>query len=154
MRVGFIGCSKEKLKTDVAVTAASLYTGPLFKAAKRWIEKRTELDEWAILSAKHGVLLPGDFVAPYDLCLDDMTADERARWAMVTRAQIVDRWSVDTVFMVVAGAHYRTALDGLPYVEDVIHAWGQWRREKGLRPAHCSIGVLLKYLREGKPYGS
>jgi hypothetical protein len=144
-RIGLIACSKRKL--DHAAPARELYTGPVFGLSRKWMESRAAgLAGWAILSAKHGLLMPDDVVEPYDLSLDSLTAEERRAWADRTRAQIVARWGTDRPFMVLAGDHYREALYGLSYVEDVIGSWGRWRRDEGLRPAHCSIGLIRKYL--------
>lgn len=152
MRVGLISCSAGKLAK--AAPAAQLYTGPLFALSRAWIEERKELGAWAILSAKHGVVMPDQVIEPYDLSLDAMNVADRKAWAERTRDQIVSLWGRDTIYMVVAGDHYRRALDDLPYVEDVIGAWARWRRDRGLRPAHVGIGVLKKYLKERKGFGA
>ena len=152
MRVGLISCSAGKLAHRAP--AAQLYTGPLFKLSRAWIEGRSELDAWAVLSAKHGVVLPDEEVDPYDVSLDAMTAAERRAWAERTRGQLALRWGRETIFMVLAGEHYRAAVDGFPFVEDVISSWARWRCDNGLRPAHVSIGVFKKYLRERKGFGA
>ena len=151
-RVGLIACSAGKLNRPAP--AALLYTGPLFQLSRAWITERTELGAWAILSAKHGVVLPGEEIDPYDVSLEGMTAPERRAWAERTREQLVGRWGRDTIYMVLAGEHYRAAVDGLPFVEDVIAAWARRRRDAGLRPAHVSIGVLKKYLRQKRGFGA
>jgi hypothetical protein len=150
-RVGLIGCSAGKL--DRRAPAAQLYTGPIFQLSCAWITGRTELGAWAILSAKHGVVLPGQEIDPYDVSLEAMSAAERRTWAGRTREQLIERWGRDVIYMVLAGAHYRAALEGLRFVEDVIESWARKRRDARLRPAHVSIGVLKKYLREQRGFG-
>lgn len=151
MRVGLIGCSATKL--DRAAPAADLYTGPVFSLERAWITARTDVDVWAILSAKHGLVMPDQVVEPYDLALGDLSAAERRAWAERTREQLVARWGRDAVYMIVAGADYRAALEGL-LVEDVIGSWAAWRRDRGMRPAHVGVGILKKYLAERKGFGS
>lgn len=148
MRVGLIACSAGKL--DRPAPAAELYTGPVFTLAREWITARTELGAWAILSAKHGLVMPDQVVEPYDVALASLSADEKRAWAARTREQLVERFP-GAVFMVLAGADYRAATEGL-LVEDVIGNWTAWRRERGLRPAHIGIGLLKKYMRERKGY--
>lgn len=58
----FVGCGSEKVESRVA--AKDLYTGTLFKKCRAYAEKVG--DEWAILSAKHFLLLPDLPVDPYE----------------------------------------------------------------------------------------
>jgi len=72
------------------------------------------------------------------------------------RSQLfIARWGRDAIYMCVLGEHYLAATDGLPYVENVIRCWTQRRRDRGMssREAAMSIGVLTKYLREGRRFG-
>lgn len=148
MRVGLIGCSAGKL--PVRAPAKLLYTGPLFELSRAWIAARTELDSWAILSARHGLVLPDQEIEPYDLSLSSMSADERARWAANTRAQIVDRWGAGTIFMIVAGEYYALSC---PEPDDVFDQ-RQSMDGGSVAPAHIGIGVLKKYLNEMKSYAT
>lgn len=151
MRVGLIGCSATKL--DRSAPAAELYTGPIFTLARAWISERSELDAWGILSAQHGLVLPDQTLEPYDLDLAALPTIDRKAWAQRTREQVVARWGTGTIYMVLAGADYRAALDGL-LVEDIIASWSRWRGDRGLRPRHVGIGVLKKYLCERKGFGA
>lgn len=153
MRVGLIACCKEKL--DHASPARELYCSPLFTLARGWMEHPGRCDEWAILSAKHGLVLPGDALEPYDLSLEALTEDERRAWAQRTRRQILERWGTGAIYLVVLGHLYHSAVWGLPLVEDVIAHWTQMRRDRGMsgREASVGIGVLMKYLRQGRGFG-
>lgn len=146
MRVGLISCSAGKL--DHRAPAAELYTGPIFRAARAWITNRGELGAWAILSAKHGLVLPDQELDPYDVSLSSLSFPELKAWGERTQAQLVARWGRDAIYTVLAGSDYRQATRGLPYVEDVIGCWTRRRREDGIRPAAVGIGVLKKYLKE------
>lgn len=154
MRVGLIGCGKEKL--DHAAPAKDLYVGSFFKLCKQWISKPGRVDEWAILSAKYGLVLPEQAIEPYDCTLNGgMYADYKARqsWAIRTSGEIVKRWCAqNTVFMILAGANYRMAVEWVPMVEDVIRCWTDWRRESGMRRPQMSIGVIKKYLKNDEGY--
>ena len=71
--IGLIGCGARKLST--AAPARDLYTGPLFLAARAYVEVRCE--RWGILSAKHGFLDPDEVVEPYDQAFLRMSARDR-----------------------------------------------------------------------------
>ena len=65
MTLIIIACGARKAPTTTA--AADLYTGPLFRAARRAAEARTqESGTWLILSARHGLIRPEDRIAPYE----------------------------------------------------------------------------------------
>ncbi|WP_390174058.1 DUF6884 domain-containing protein [Rhodopirellula sallentina] len=70
-----MGCGKEK--ANRAAPACELYTGPLFRASRRWAEQNT--DAYFIASAKHLVIEPNTVIEPYDLAMSDLPADEQ-RW--------------------------------------------------------------------------
>lgn len=64
-----VGCTARKTKT--AQTAKVLYSeSPWFRA----LSNRLDLvgAEWAVASAKHGLLFPRDVVAPYDYSIKDV----------------------------------------------------------------------------------
>jgi len=152
MRVGLISCSKKKL--DYAAPAQDLYLGNLFKLSKQWII--TRVDEWGILSAQHGLVMPDQVLEPYDLALSDLAKVHRERWAEMTKKQIARKWDPNsTIFMKLLGANYSWALYGMPMVEDPVSYWTEQRRQRGMsgRKAIMGIGVIMKYLKEDTPYG-
>lgn len=128
-QVGLVACCAEK--RSGACEAQHLYTSPLFVMSAR---AAASLGEWAILSAKHGLLLPRQVILPYDLALDDMPRRLRELWGAATKKQIRDRWPEDTQFVVFAGALYQEAVRGLPWLDAL----------QGL-----PIGKRLKALKEG-----
>lgn len=82
--IALVGCGKMKL--DVAAPARDLYTSPLFKAARAYVEGTGFYDEWYILSAQHGLVHPDTVLEPYDRKMPTLRA-ERERWtANVDRA--------------------------------------------------------------------
>ena len=150
MRVGLIGCSASKL--DRSAPARELYTGELFKVSVAWLE-HFHVPEWGILSAKHGLVMPEQVIEPYDVCLARLPAEERKAWAKRTGEQIGKRWGkYSTIFIVIAGAEYREALDRFPYAEDVIGHWGRMRRLRGKRQA-MGIGILKQCLKQFRAFG-
>ena len=72
-----IGCGAAKRETPCP--AADLYTGSLFKMAKR-LALNIGCD-WYILSAKYGLLAPRKIIAPYESTLSKMPIEYRRRWA-------------------------------------------------------------------------
>jgi hypothetical protein len=124
MRVALVGCSKSKLLR--AAPAADLYTGPLFKAAKRYAE--ATCDHWRILSAKHGALNPFAMTEPYNLTLGKLSRAERAAWAERVRLGLA-AFDSDTIFVVLAGSQYlRPLLDSGLKLEDPLARMGIGRR--------------------------
>ena len=92
----------------------ALYTSSLFTKSRAWVERTC--DDWAILSALHGLTPVDRIIEPYDKTLNTMRAAERRQWASRVNKQIRETWSVDTVsFVVLAGLRYRTALDGIEH---------------------------------------
>ncbi len=75
--VALVGCGKTKL--DHPAPAKDLYVSPLFRAARRFAERCC--DEWVILSAGFGVLLPEQVIAPYEKSLLKMRLRDREHWA-------------------------------------------------------------------------
>ena len=157
MRVGLISCGKEKL--DHAAPAHDLYTGSYFKLCKKWITKRTgehsRCSEWAILSAKYGLVMPDQVIEPYDLCLSDLPRLKRERWEDWVLEQLMDKWGEQVIYMVLMGQDYRWVVKkNMPMVEDVIECWTQWRRDKGMtnRRASMSIGLIKQALKEDRGY--
>jgi hypothetical protein len=153
VRVGLIGCSAEKLSDPAP--ARLLYCGPFFKLTMQWISKPGRVDEWGILSAKHGLVLPDQVIEPYDLHLDRLDYKERVVWGNKVRHQLELQWGVNnTIYMILAGAHYRVALDKMPMVEDVIRHWTEMRRLRGMKRPQMGIGVIKKYVKEDRGFGA
>ena len=150
MKVGLIGCGKEKLKH--AAPAQDLYTGQFFRLCKQWISKSGRVDEWAILSAKHGLVLPEQVIKPYDLHLDSLPYQKRVAWGQKVHQQLMERWGEKVIYMILAGATYRHVVSSMPMVEDVIACWTNWRRLNGMKKYHMSIGVIKQYLKKDTGY--
>lgn len=75
--VGLVGCVKSKLA--IPAPAYQLYSSPLFRGSRRWVEQTC--DRWFILSALHGLVRPDDVLAPYDEELASASARTRREWS-------------------------------------------------------------------------
>lgn len=108
--IGLVACSSTK--QPGLHRAANLYTSPLFRLSRTWVERNCP-DGWYILSAKHHLLDPSDRISSYDKALRDLSPEERSLWAS-TVAQELDAL-MPCRFIVFAGELYRRALTNLPY---------------------------------------
>jgi len=121
-----VACCGPKLKGRHR--AADLYQSDLFIKSRRWAEQNG--DEWAILSAKHGVVYPDIIIEDYNTTLNEMPAPERRKWAELVRDQLRFRKS-DTIVL----------LAGNRYCEWADQTWNIARPMQGL-----GIGQQLQWL--------
>ncbi len=105
MRVGLVGCVKEKGPAPAA--ARDLYVSTLFRGRRAYVERTC--DRWFILSALHGVVEPTEEVAPYDVTLSTLGVARRRAWSEQVLATLAERiGSMSGIeFEVHAGAPYR-----------------------------------------------
>ena len=78
-----LGCGKKK--RDHGGPARDVYASLLWKYRRNYAESRRR--PWYILSAKHGLLAPGDRIKPYNLSLAELPAAKRRAWS----ARVLDR---------------------------------------------------------------
>ena len=99
-----VACSASK--SPAPAPARDLYLGDLFARSRRYVEALGA--DWAILSARHGLVEPASVVAPYDQRLG---TDKRARgaWAARVAAQLGELGPGDRVVFL-AGRAYRDQL--------------------------------------------
>ncbi len=104
--VGLISCvSSKRAKASMA---AELYRSPLFKKARAFIESRCE--KWYILSAKYGLVEPGQLIEPYDDTLKAKPQSERRQWAQNVWKELRHKLSVGDHVVILAGERYREYL--------------------------------------------
>lgn len=108
---GLVSCSKAK-RPGGPWPARDLYIGQLFRNARAYCEARFG-DGWAILSAKHGLIMPEKVIEAYDVTLADLTPDdELVRWHVKVHLQLHDLVDaraangLPTMFHVFAGEAY------------------------------------------------
>lgn len=83
------------------VPVATLFRSPQFAGARAHAE-RSGLP-WFVLSAKHGLLDPGDVVGPYDVQIDERSGAYRAAWGEWVAAQLGERLALEGVTVEVHG---------------------------------------------------
>jgi hypothetical protein len=104
-----LSCSARKMPRRAA--AKDLYASPGFRRRRGYAEASGK--PWAILSAKHGLLLPEECIEPYDVRLDDLSAEERRAWA----ARVASRLEAHLgslsgrTFEILAGKSYAEPLE-------------------------------------------
>jgi hypothetical protein len=105
MRIGLVSCSKAKL--DRAAPARELYSrSALFRGARCYVERTC--DRWFVVSAKHGLVKPDQFLEPYEQTLTTAPRTEREVWAKRVLAALVTELGElrDITFQLHAGAAY------------------------------------------------
>lgn len=98
-----VGCVDAK--ADEPRKAKNLYTSNWSTLKRRYAEEFG--DEWAILSAKYGLLDPEAEIDPYDVSMDDVDVDE---WEISVLADLPDVRNTEIV--VLAGPDYVDVLEG------------------------------------------
>lgn len=112
--VCLVACTSKKALYPT--TAADLYRSPLFEGTRWFAEKRC--NSWFILSAKYGLLAPGEVVVPYDESLNNMTEPEKREWAAHVYEHLVKHIDGDTRIVFLAGDQYRK------YLQERIQEYG------------------------------
>jgi hypothetical protein len=156
-RVGLVACAKRKLKRRAK--AEELYTSPGFRLARRYCELSCDL--WAILSAKHGLVLPHEMIEPYDKTLQKMPADERRLWQGFVAGEVVS-WlggfapsRVEIVLL--AGKDYRAGFESpqfrsvYPHVIAPMAGLGMFKQHAWLRLENAKLGERSLSKGVGKP---
>lgn len=113
--IALVACAGEKvpLRAGQKVAAKDLYLkSDLFSKSRALAEATT--DGWAILSAKHGLLMPDDKIATYNVMLKDYNAAQRREWARAVAGQLLQAFGPKVHYVVLAGRDYRAVLGYLP----------------------------------------
>jgi hypothetical protein len=165
-RVLLIGSSGAT--SSVAVPVDELFRSPGFSRAR---EHALASDlPWFVLSAKHGLLDPGDVIAPFDVDLADRSTGYRSAWGEWVVAQLAERVQLSGVTVEVHGgvdfaqplrqplARRGAAMElALP---------GTWREPEdgggsdqpdpadGEPPVRAALGRLLGLVGRHRPHGS
>ena len=105
-----VACVKEKLTVPAA--ARDLYVSPLFKKEREYAE-RAGLP-WFILSAEHGLVVPDEWLSPYERYLPDTPPSFRRAWGtwVIERLELLTGSLDGRTIEVHAGATYVDALRG------------------------------------------
>jgi hypothetical protein len=95
-----VACCGPKKKG--AHPAGDIYQSDLFLKSAAWAKQNG--DDWAILSALHGVVSPSTVIENYDVTLNEMPVIHRKAWAETVRTQLAHRRDDDITIL--AGNRY------------------------------------------------
>lgn len=95
-------------KQDHACEARDLYVSDWFRKARRFAEGSG--CPWFILSAEHGLVAPGQVIAPYDRTLNTMGVADRRAWAERVASQLAEAVPDLSQVVFLAGKRYREFL--------------------------------------------
>ncbi len=96
--------------------ARDLYRSDWFIKARAYVEAQNA--EWFILSAKYGVVHPEQLIHPYDVTLNNMSAEERQAWAREVVDQLRTKCGRGDRVIFLAGQRYRE------YLIPALTGWG------------------------------
>jgi len=81
-----VGCGAAK--QDSPAPARDLYTSTYFQKKREYAE--VVGDEWAILSAEHGLVIPDEELEPYETSIDDLGDEELDQLAHEVGMDLID----------------------------------------------------------------
>ena len=96
-------------KQPVPAPARDLYTSSWFCKARSYAESTGQ--PWFVLSAKHGLVHPGEVISPYDLTLNTMPVADRRQWASRVLTQLGPYLGGVESVVLLAGQRYREFLE-------------------------------------------
>jgi hypothetical protein len=131
-----IACSGAKLGR--IAPAAELYTGQAFRLAMAAAERAGA--DVIILSALHGAVFPNLLIAPYDLSLSTMAADDRRQWAANVRHALSEYHGRQIT--VLAGKHYAAAVEGWPNISRPLAGLGIGQQLAALKNLNTTVQEL------------
>jgi len=103
-----VSCASKKLRHRAK--AEDLYVSELFLQSLAYARRLAPAAIF-ILSAKYGLVAPGDEIDPYDVTLNTMSRAEAKAWSDAVFAQLQGRTSVEhDHFVFLAGDRYRRDL--------------------------------------------
>ena len=102
-----LSCVRQK--RSAPTHARDLYTSPWFCKARTYADRTGQ--PWFVLSAKYGLVHPGEMLAPYDLTLNTMLVADRRRWASGALTQLEPHLDIIRVVTFLAGRRYREFLE-------------------------------------------
>jgi hypothetical protein len=110
--IGVLACSRTKAAD--ARPAVELYTGPVFRLARRYLEG-LGASRLVVLSALHGAVVGAQVLEPYEHGLLTLGARARRDWALRTWAQLHGLVPSGARVVAVVPALYAPALAGIPH---------------------------------------
>jgi hypothetical protein len=100
-------------KINKPAPAENLYDSDLFKKSMAYAHKLTDSNDIYILSAKHHLLPIKKVIKPYDMTLNDFSAEEKEQWASTVISELKNKgYDLDKdKFVFLAGVNYRKYLE-------------------------------------------
>lgn len=144
--VGLACCGKKKWKEKCE--AQSLYRAPYSKTGIEWIKRNCE--DWRILSAKHFVLKPDQVIEPYDLCLEDFSAEDRRKWGKNVSRHLNGEFPGRKFICVNSTYGELLDLDDLTLVFDAFTNYGNQLQTNWLKANLVLDDVVLEKIRQGE----
>lgn len=131
MKLGLISCAKSKQNYPCRADEMYRSSAPFSKAHDYAI---VQYDRVAILSAKHGLLLPHEVIEPYEQTLKTMRRKAKKQWADRVYKQLKDKFD----FKIISEIFFHAGMDYREYLIPLM-------RREGVR-----VQVPLEGLRQGK----
>src|SRR5580700_7742470 len=101
-----------KKKASFPLPADELYESEWFCKVRTYIvNRKADRDRWYILSAKYGLVAPSQMIGPYEQTLNDMSKQERRRWADHVYVELGKVLSEGDRVVMLAGQRYREFLE-------------------------------------------
>ncbi len=104
--IALIACSKTKARGRHR--ALEMYTSPLFR--KSLLYAVSNSDKQFVLSARHGLLAPNDWIEPYEQTLKTMPERQRAAWAKKVLSDLTKVSTKRDKIIFLAGEDYTEGL--------------------------------------------
>ncbi len=128
-RLVLISCSKTKaFKGQESLKAKDAYCSPLFNKSKEWAEGKGL--NWAVISARHGVVWPNQEIEDYDLTLSELSKEQKKKWAEMVSSQLYI-WSLDSSVENAEEEPQVIALAGKAYTEPLKKGLKSFFKEGG-----------------------
>jgi hypothetical protein len=151
--VVLVSCSAGK--EAKSMPAEELYNSDLFKKQMEYAKKLANSADIFIISAKYHLVPLRKVIAPYNLTLKEMPANEREKWAEVVLKQLKDEgYNLDKdKFVILAGNAYRQYLE--PHMKNVEVPFeglriGQQKKALLQKLKESIIKLTLKLIKEAK----
>ena len=109
--VVLVSCSAGK--EDKPMAAEKLYNSDLFKKQLEYAKKLAPSNNIYIISAKYHLVPLNKTIAPYNVTLKDMSADDREKWSEIVKKQLEQKgYNLQKdKFVFLAGKAYRQYLE-------------------------------------------
>lgn len=141
MKLFLVACCAKKRTAQSR--AEDLYCSPWFTLARSYVEKTSEAgDQWAILSAQYGLVLPHEEIEPYELSLYEFTPGQHINWLVCVINALHINFGNElpgATVVLLAGGEYRAHLaDWLTFMGATVE----------VPMARLAIGRQLHWLKE------